>query len=415
MIQYVSWTQQDRSDCGIACLASLLQYYGKQVSLMQLRSLAGTNQSGTSLYGLQQAARKLGFDAEGVQASPSFLDEIRTPVLAHQKMPGGEGHFVVVVEVLGRYVRIMDPAKGKVIKVRKSEFIGHWEGVLLLVSSKDMNAIRKPERSEVESVNQSLNRFGLNHLRLWSVPCGILLISGLIFWYLFNYQYSEEITDQFGLSFILISTAIADFFFDYLHRNTISRMLRIEIQEHKRLVQTLLRQSGELVDSWGIHELANRFEDIRECQAYMKERALLIPKNCLLFAVSLAMLLITSNHLVLPYITLVLAALVTLAVPRVPRNFKGVGKEGIMQSLSVFVLKQNPDHLQTSWREFLRRLKELERQLVVLNEIAVMRSLLFSLIFLFLLVFLLAFPQYFDAYLSPLLPLYYWFCGQELE
>ena len=340
-----------------------------------------------------------------MQASPSFLDKIRAPVLAHHKMPGGEGHFVVVVEVLGRYVRIMDPAKGKVMKVRKSEFIGHWEGVLLLVSSKDMNALQKSERSEVESVNQSLKRLGLNHLRLWSVPCGILLVLGLIFWYSFNDQYSEEITDQYGLSFILISTAIADFFFDYLHRNTISRMLRIEIQEHKRLVQTLLRQSGELVDSWGIHELANRFEDIRECQAYMKERALLIPKNCLLFAVSLAMLIITSNHLVLPYITLVLAALVTLAVPRVPRNFKGVKKEGIMRSLSVFVLKQNPNHLRTSWREFLRRLKELEKQLVFLNEIAAMRSLLFSLLFLLLLVFLLAFPQYFEAYLSPLLPL----------
>lgn len=406
MMHYVSWTQQDRSDCGIVCLASLLQFYGKQVSLKQLRCLAGTNQSGTSLYGLQQAARKLGFDAEGVQASLSYLDEIKTPVLAHQKMPEGYGHFVVIVEVMGRYVRIMDPAKGKVLKVRKSEFIGHWEGVLLLVSSRGKNVKQKPDRREVESVNQSLEKLGLNHIRLWGVPYGILLSLGLIFWYSGNYKYSGEITDQYGLSFILLGIAITDFFFDYLHRNKMSSILRIEIQEYKLLVQTLLRQSGELVDSWGIHELANRFEDIRECKAYLKERALLIPKNCLLLATSLVMIKITLNHLVLPYVTLCLAALITLIVTRIPGSFKEIRREGMMQSLSVFVLKQKPTGLRTSWQEFLRRLKELEKQLVFLNELAAMRSLLFSVLLLFLFVFLFAFPHYLNAHLSPLVPLF---------
>ena len=48
--------QQDQSDCGVACLASIIRYYGGQANLERLRELSGTSRQGTTLLGLYQAA-----------------------------------------------------------------------------------------------------------------------------------------------------------------------------------------------------------------------------------------------------------------------------------------------------------------------------------------------------------------------
>lgn len=57
--------QQDSSDCGVACLRTLLRYYGSDASLERLRELSGTTKEGTTLLGLYQAANALGLEAEG--------------------------------------------------------------------------------------------------------------------------------------------------------------------------------------------------------------------------------------------------------------------------------------------------------------------------------------------------------------
>ena len=57
--------QQEQSDCGVACLLSIIKYYGGNSSIETIRKLSGTNITGTTLLGLYQAASSLGFKAEG--------------------------------------------------------------------------------------------------------------------------------------------------------------------------------------------------------------------------------------------------------------------------------------------------------------------------------------------------------------
>lgn len=45
--------QQDESDCGVACLLSIIRYHGGESSLERLRESSGTSIQGTSLLGLQ--------------------------------------------------------------------------------------------------------------------------------------------------------------------------------------------------------------------------------------------------------------------------------------------------------------------------------------------------------------------------
>lgn len=70
--------QHDQTDCGVACLLSLIRYYGGDCTLEKLRELSGTNTEGTSLLGLYQAAGQTGFTAEGVRSRCGCADRTWT-------------------------------------------------------------------------------------------------------------------------------------------------------------------------------------------------------------------------------------------------------------------------------------------------------------------------------------------------
>ncbi len=88
--------QQGESDCGVACLLSVIRYHGGENSLERLRELSGTNIQGTSLLGLQQAANNLGFQADAfeVEDLEVFKKEASFPCILH----------VIIDEKLEHYV-----------------------------------------------------------------------------------------------------------------------------------------------------------------------------------------------------------------------------------------------------------------------------------------------------------------------
>lgn len=67
--------QHDISDCGPACIATVLRYYGLKVSLSYVREIAGTDKEGTNIYGMIQALKSLGFVAKGMKGDKNaFLN-----------------------------------------------------------------------------------------------------------------------------------------------------------------------------------------------------------------------------------------------------------------------------------------------------------------------------------------------------
>lgn len=61
--------QHDTTDCGAACLLMLIRYYGGDSSVLHLREISGTSNTGTTLLGLYQAASTMGFDPQGAEAN----------------------------------------------------------------------------------------------------------------------------------------------------------------------------------------------------------------------------------------------------------------------------------------------------------------------------------------------------------
>lgn len=125
--------QHDVTDCGAACLVSVAAHYRLGIPIARVRQLAGTDQRGTNLLGLLQAAQKLEFEARGVRAEVASLPKAPLPAIAHIITPKKLHHFVVLYKATKRGYQIMDPAVGRKVRWSKQQFEEQWTGVLLLL------------------------------------------------------------------------------------------------------------------------------------------------------------------------------------------------------------------------------------------------------------------------------------------
>ena len=104
--------QHDQSDCGVACLLSLIKFYEGDHTLEKLRELSGTNKQGTTLLGLYQAANQLGFTAQGCEADMQALIDHDSPVILHITIENRLQHYVICYGYENSKFIIGDPAKG---------------------------------------------------------------------------------------------------------------------------------------------------------------------------------------------------------------------------------------------------------------------------------------------------------------
>jgi ABC transporter, ATP-binding protein len=62
------------SDCGVACLSMRCKYYGKHVSLNQIKTISGESKEGLSFQDLELTAEALGFSATASQVSLDVIN-----------------------------------------------------------------------------------------------------------------------------------------------------------------------------------------------------------------------------------------------------------------------------------------------------------------------------------------------------
>jgi ATP-binding cassette, subfamily B, bacterial HlyB/CyaB len=167
--RYPMIEQQSSSDCGVACLAMVSQYWGRRYPLHQLRSLARVGRTGATLKNLAATAEQLGFQAHPVRASLNRLAEQAMPWIAHWQ---GD-HYVVVYRVGRRRVIIADPALGQ-RRLTKAEFTAGWTGYGLLLEP------TSPLKPLEATKAQSLGGFGRLLVTYRSVLVQIILLSVLM-------------------------------------------------------------------------------------------------------------------------------------------------------------------------------------------------------------------------------------------
>ncbi|WP_332912069.1 cysteine peptidase family C39 domain-containing protein [Algoriphagus boritolerans] len=61
------YKQPDSKDCGPTCLRIVAKYYGKLISLKEIREMSETTREGSSLLKLSDAAEAMGFKTIGAK------------------------------------------------------------------------------------------------------------------------------------------------------------------------------------------------------------------------------------------------------------------------------------------------------------------------------------------------------------
>ena len=121
--------QMEALECGAACLAMILAYYGKWVPLEQVRLDCGVSRDGSNARNILLAARNYGMEATGYRCEPESLrEELALPCIIHWNF----NHFVVLRGFRGKQVLLNDPARGEV-KVSAEEFDRCFTGVCLQI------------------------------------------------------------------------------------------------------------------------------------------------------------------------------------------------------------------------------------------------------------------------------------------
>lgn len=105
--------QLDQSDCGAACLLSIIKFYKGSNSVEKIRELSGTTKQGTTMLGLYQAANQLGFTADGCEADIQTLINHKQPVILHTLINNQLQHYIICYSYNEKEgFLIGDPGKG---------------------------------------------------------------------------------------------------------------------------------------------------------------------------------------------------------------------------------------------------------------------------------------------------------------
>lgn len=101
--------QDETVECGLACVCMVLQSFGYNIPLSELREKHRTSANGTSLYELIMLLNSYHISGRPISLNISSLKEVNTPSI----LLWNRHHFVVLESVQSSGITIIDPAVGR--------------------------------------------------------------------------------------------------------------------------------------------------------------------------------------------------------------------------------------------------------------------------------------------------------------
>jgi ABC-type bacteriocin/lantibiotic exporter with double-glycine peptidase domain len=113
-------------ECGAACLAMLMSYYGRQTTISQVREQCGIGRDGLTALSIVKAARNYGMRVRALSLQDNDFRYVPLPAIIHWEF----NHFVVVERWSPSRVEIVDPAVGR-RRLSSREFDESFTGVAI--------------------------------------------------------------------------------------------------------------------------------------------------------------------------------------------------------------------------------------------------------------------------------------------
>jgi len=113
-------------ECGAACLAMILSYYGRKTSVSEIREQCGIGRDGLSALSIVRSARSYGMRVRAISLQDNDLRFVRLPAIIHWEF----NHFMVLERWSSKYVVVIDPAYGR-RRITAQDFDNGFTGIVI--------------------------------------------------------------------------------------------------------------------------------------------------------------------------------------------------------------------------------------------------------------------------------------------
>jgi len=118
--------QMHATECGAACLGSILAFFGRWVPLTELRGRCEISRDGSTAAGIARAARHYGIESQGRNVQLRHLSNLPLPIVLFWQF----NHFLILEGFDGSHYYLNDPATGR-RKLSNEEFGKGFTGIAL--------------------------------------------------------------------------------------------------------------------------------------------------------------------------------------------------------------------------------------------------------------------------------------------
>jgi len=120
--------QMSAVECGAACLAMLLCYYGRKTSVSEVRERCQVGRDGLSALDIVKAARTYHLRVRAISLQEDDLRLVTLPAIVHWEF----NHFLIVERASKQWVEVVDPGLGR-RRLTREEFFKGFTGIVIML------------------------------------------------------------------------------------------------------------------------------------------------------------------------------------------------------------------------------------------------------------------------------------------
>ena len=297
--------QMHASECGAACLGSILAYFGRWVPLTELREKCEVSRDGSSAASILRAARHYGLECSGLSLRAAQLQKLQLPLILFWQF----SHFVVLEGSDSANFYLNDPATGR-RRLSAEEFNRGYSGIALRFKR---GADFSPG-GEQPSLFRQLGAMlaGSRGVLAWVIACGLMLTLLALVVPASLSVFVDDVLKNHGpwggLVAALLGGGVLVYVLALLKHRFLKRLaVRISVVGYNRGVSRLLRLPVEFFEHRLVGDLTDRVSSIDRIAKNLTDRFLVLIVEMAMSAVLLAAMLAYDFRLAL--IVLLLAVL----------------------------------------------------------------------------------------------------------
>ncbi len=294
--------QMHASECGAACLGSVLAYFGRWVPLTELREKCEVSRDGSSAASIVRASRHYGLECSGLSVPAEQLKKLGLPLILFWQF----SHFVVLEGFDGRHFQLNDPSTGR-RTLSVEEFTKGYSGI----------ALRFQRGADFRPGGQPPGLFGQLDALLdgswnllnWVIACGLMLtLLSLVVPAALSVFVDDVLQNRGpweGLAAALLGGGALVYILSVLKHRFLKRLaIRISVTGFNRGLSRLLRLPVEFFHHRLVGDLTDRVSSIDRIAKNLTEQFLVLVIDMAMSAVLLIAMLTYDVRLTLIVVSL---------------------------------------------------------------------------------------------------------------